>query len=390
MAYFSSRGPHARPLRMIRVPFAVLLIAALASATLALADDVVAPNANLKAEGIPPIPAALAAKVAPYTEFKPTTAVAWHPQKRELIVARRAGSVTQLHLVASPGAEPKQLTAFPEPVRFGAFLAKKPDSLIFARDTGGDEQQQIYRLDLAAPDPVLLTDPSRKHAAGGWNRARDHLLLTSPDVDATGKRENPATELTLLNPLDPSKSRKVASLPGTGWFDFAFSFDDKRLALVEAKSINETYVWVMDLASGKRRRVLPAEGETPAQPIASFHLNFSRDGKGLFLATDRDGEFMKLAYLDLGTGKLQYFGEGGEWDIEGVSLSPNGRTLAVIANEGGIGSLRLYDAATRRALARPWICLDMREQCRVPAGRARGAAGARASPRSRGRIEASQ
>jgi dipeptidyl aminopeptidase/acylaminoacyl peptidase len=338
---------------MIRFPFAVLLIAALASATLALADDVVAPNANLKAEGIPPIPAALAAKVAPYTEFKPTTAVAWHPQKRELIVARRAGSVTQLHLVASPGAEPKPLTAFPEPVRFGTFLAKKPDSLIFARDTGGNEQQQIYRLDPFAPDPVLLTDPSRKHNAGGWNHARDHFLLTSTDVDAAGKRENPATELTLLNPLDPSRSHKVTSLPGTGWFDFAFSFDDKRLALVEAKSINETYVWVMDLASGKRRRVLPAEGETPAQPIASFHINFSRDGKGLFLATDRDGEFMKLAYLDLGTGKLQYFGESGEWDIEGVTLSPNGRTLAVIANEGGIGSLRLYDAATRRALARP-------------------------------------
>ena len=125
---------------MIRFPFAVLLIAALASATLALADDVVAPNANLKAEGIPPIPAALAAKVAPYTEFKPTSAVAWHPQKRELIVARRAGSVTQLHLIAAPGVEPKQLTAFPEPVRFGTFLAKKPDSLIFARDTGGNEQ----------------------------------------------------------------------------------------------------------------------------------------------------------------------------------------------------------------------------------------------------------
>src|ERR1700724_4632117 len=118
---------------MIRFPFPVPLIAALASATLALADDVVVPNANLKAEGIPPISAALAAKVAPYTEFKPTTAVAWHPQTRALIVARRAGSVTQLHLVASPGVEPKQLTAFPAPVRYGLFLAKKPHSLIFPR-----------------------------------------------------------------------------------------------------------------------------------------------------------------------------------------------------------------------------------------------------------------
>ena len=28
------------------------------------------------------------------------------------------------------------------------------------------------------------------------------------------------------------------------------AFDDKRLALIEFKSVNETYVWVMDLASG--------------------------------------------------------------------------------------------------------------------------------------------
>src|ERR1700720_3223062 len=109
------------------------------------------------------------------------------------MLSQRAGSVTQLQLVAAPGIEPKQLTAFPEPVRFGTFLARKPDSLLFARDTGGNEQQQIYRLDPFAPDPVLLTDPSRKHNAGGWNHARDHLLLTSTDVDAAGKRENPAT-----------------------------------------------------------------------------------------------------------------------------------------------------------------------------------------------------
>src|SRR5712675_1464366 len=100
MLHFSSRGPRLPPLQMIRFAFGGLVIAVLASATLALADDVVAPNANLKAEGIPPIPATLAAKVAPYTEFKPTTAVAWHPQERELIVARRAGNVVQLHRVA--------------------------------------------------------------------------------------------------------------------------------------------------------------------------------------------------------------------------------------------------------------------------------------------------
>jgi dipeptidyl aminopeptidase/acylaminoacyl peptidase len=337
------------------VRLAAPFVVALVSASLSFAADIVAPDSNLKAEGIPPIPAALAAKVAPYTEFKPTTIVSWHPERRELIVARRAGNVTQLHRVTAPGSEPEQLTAFSEPVRFGAYLAKKPGVLVFARDAGGNEQRQLYRLDAATATPELLTDPRRKHDAASFTHARDYLLVASTDVDATGKRDNLTTDLTLLDPLEPTKSRDVARLPGTGWFDFSFSFDDKRMALVEFKSVNETHVWLMDLATGARRRVLPAEGERPTQPIASVAINFARDGKGLFLATDRDGEFRKLAYFDLATGKLEYFGEGGDWDVEDIALSPDGHTLAVITNEAGVGVLRLYDADTRRALPRPQL-----------------------------------
>jgi dipeptidyl aminopeptidase/acylaminoacyl peptidase len=326
---------------------------ALACAVSALAADVVAPNASLCAEGIPPVPTALAAKVAPYTEFRPASAVGWHPRERALIVARRAGNTTQLHRLAGPGAELEQLTDFAEPVRFGTWLPKAPDRLVFARDSGGNEQQQLYRLDPNGAAPVLLTDPARKHSPGGATHARDYLLLESTDVDRTGRREHPTTDLTLLDPLDPAKSRRIATLPGTGWGDFSFSFDDRRLAMIEFKSVNETTVWVMDVATGKRSRVLPPEGASPVAPIASFNLAFARDGKGLFLSTDRDGEFNRLAYLDLGSGRLDYFGEGGRWDVEDIALSPDGRTLAVITNEAGVGVLRLYDAQTRRALPRP-------------------------------------
>ncbi|MEP7276188.1 MAG: prolyl oligopeptidase family serine peptidase [Betaproteobacteria bacterium] len=331
----------------------LLAAAALAMATSAPAADTVPPNANLKAEGIPPIPASLAEQVAPYTEFRPAMAVSWHPVKRELVVARRAGNVTQLHRVARPGEEPAQLTDFAEPVRSGAFWTKAPDTLVFSRDTGGNEQQQLYRLAPGGAAPVLLTDANRKHQVGGVTRARDYLLLESTDVDKTGKRENPTLDLTLLDPLAPGMSRKLATLPGTGWGDFSFSFDDKRLAMLEFVSVNESYVWVMDLASGARRRVLPAPDVKPAQPIFSADLNFARDGKGLFLATDRDGEFRKLAYLDLATGRVDYFGGGGDWDVEELALSPDGKVLAVITNDGGVGVLRLYDAATRRALPQP-------------------------------------
>jgi dipeptidyl aminopeptidase/acylaminoacyl peptidase len=330
-----------------------VLLAGTLAASLAFAADVIAPNANLKADGIPPIPAALAAKLNPYAEFKPASTVDWHPEKRELIVARRAGNVTQLHLVTAPGAEPKQLTSYPDPVRFGAYLAKKPDALVFSRDAGGNEQRQIYRLDSAVATPVLLTDERRKNDAESFNHARDRLLVATTDVDATGKRDDPNTDISLLDPLEPAKSRKIATLPGTGWSDFSFSFDDKRVAFIQFKSINQTYVWVMDLATNVGKPVLPAAGDATPGPIATFNVNFARDGKGLFLSTDRDGEFQKLAYFDLGSGKLEYFGEGGDWDVESIVLSPDGRTLAVITNEAGVGVLRLYDADTRRALPKP-------------------------------------
>jgi len=182
-------GPFSNcPLIMpIRLP--ALLVATLVAAVPALAADVIAPNANLKADGIPLIPAELAAKLDRYAEFKPVSAVNWHPEKRELVVARRAGNTTQLHLVTAAGAEPKQITSYPDPVRFGTYLAKKPDALLFSRDAGGNEQRQIYRLDLPSATPILLTDERRKNDAGRFTHARDRLLVEITDVDATGRRE---------------------------------------------------------------------------------------------------------------------------------------------------------------------------------------------------------
>src|SRR4029078_7957250 len=72
----------------------------------------------------------------------------------------------------------------------------------------------------------------------------------------------------------------------------------------------------------------------------------------LFLTTDRDGEFQRASYLELATGRVDAFGPSSS-DVEQLVLSPDGRTLALISNEAGMGVLRLYDASTRRELPTP-------------------------------------
>jgi dipeptidyl aminopeptidase/acylaminoacyl peptidase len=343
------------PRASFRYACLALLMAGAVSPWLAYAQDVVVPNANLKIAGIPPIPAALAARVAPYTEFRPRAFSSWHPVRREMIVASRATNTAQLFDVKAPLAPLVPLTDSTEPVHFGLWWPARPDTLVFARDSGGNERGQIYRVDPGARESVLLTDAKRANFPAALNHARDRLLITATDVDENaGTRERPTLDLILLDPLAPQKAQRIATLPGTGWGDFSFSFDDRRLALGEQKSVTESYVWVMDLATGERTRVFPPAGAPGKGTVASSELNFSRDGKGLFLTTDRDGEFQRGAYLDLASGALAYFGPA-DWDVEQLALSPDGRTLAAVTNEAGIGVLRLYDADTRRELPRPEV-----------------------------------
>ena len=82
-------------LRTFRAAALATLVAVVGLAHADAPADAVARNAALHVEGIPPIPSALAAKIAPYTEFKPRTAVSWHPQRRELVVATRAVNTTR-------------------------------------------------------------------------------------------------------------------------------------------------------------------------------------------------------------------------------------------------------------------------------------------------------
>jgi dipeptidyl aminopeptidase/acylaminoacyl peptidase len=329
---------------------AVLASIAIALAASASAQDVVTPNEHLHVSGMPPVPASLMRALAPYTEFKPRGVASWHPTRHELIVATRAGNTTQLHRVTAPLGPLAQITDYPEPVRRGFYLGSAPDTLVFARDSGGNEQTRVFRLDPGAAEPVALTDANRRSDIGARDHARRTVLVMSVSLDKSGRQEAPTATLTRLDPLHPDAAHTVATLPGTGWGDFSFSFDDRRVALVEFRSVEDTRVHVMDVATGNLTQVLPRPGS--ARVMSTGDVQFARDGTHLFVATDEGREFRRAAQLDLRSGKLRYFGPG-DADVEEIKLSPDGRRLAVVLNQQGLGVLRLYDAATLRPLPAP-------------------------------------
>jgi hypothetical protein len=62
---------------------AILVAAALAARA---EGEFLAPPKSLVLDGLPPIPAEVAAKAAPYTEFDPSGMLDWHPLRREILV----------------------------------------------------------------------------------------------------------------------------------------------------------------------------------------------------------------------------------------------------------------------------------------------------------------
>ena len=217
--------------------------------------QVVTPNAQLVTQGMPPIPAQLAAETAKYTDFRAHAFVAWHPTRREMLVSHRpaGGSTTQLFRVASPMSPPEQLTDDREPVRRASYEPLEGRYVVFMRGTGGDEANQLYRLDLASRQTTLLTDPNERHSLEGWLHHSSRLLELAVPLDRTatnGTRERITQTLYLVDPMQPEARRKLAELPGGGWGAEVVSHDDRHIALTRFLSAEESQIWLLDIASG--------------------------------------------------------------------------------------------------------------------------------------------
>ena len=62
-----------------------------------------APNENLVAEGILPIPNELAEKVNAFGNFPSASMAAWHPAQNAMLIRARDKSTSQLFMLSKPG-----------------------------------------------------------------------------------------------------------------------------------------------------------------------------------------------------------------------------------------------------------------------------------------------
>jgi dipeptidyl aminopeptidase/acylaminoacyl peptidase len=302
----------------------------------------VAANENLIVDSIPPIPADVAAQAQRYTEFRTAVPMEWHPTKRELLISTRFADVPQIHRIAMPSGARTQLTFFPDRVNGASYHPHNGDYFIFSKDIGGGEWYQIFRYDVATGDISMLTDGKSRNLDPTWSNKGDRIAYAST------RRSRGDLDFYVMDPADKSTDKMILQNTGGGWSIDDWSPDDKTLLISEEVSVNESYLWLVDVASGQKTLITPKGGEK----IAYTAIGFSADGKGIYVTSDRDNEFQRLAYIDLASKTPKYLTTA-PWDVEDARLSWDRRQIAYTFNENGLGSLHVMNLATGKQVALP-------------------------------------
>jgi len=328
---------HLRPWLLLSISLC-LPLAGLSTQEQAAARTI-APTDNLVVDGIPSIPAALAGEVRRYTESRGASLSGWHPVEREILISTRFGNTSQLHRVRMPGGARTQLTFFEEPVGGGTYERKTGKYIVFGRDVGGNEFNQLYRYDVANGAVTLLTDGGRSQNGGvNWNHAGDRIAYGST------RRNGADRDIWTMDPANPATNRMLVQNSGGGWGVLDWSPDDKQLLVVQYISVNQSHLWLADAATGAMTRLTP-EGR---DSVAWSGGQFATDGRGVYVTTDQGSEFRRLAYVELASRRVTPLTGDIPWDVDEFDMAPDGKTIAFTANEAGQSKLYLFDSATRR------------------------------------------
>ncbi len=313
-------------------------------ASLAMGSEVVRREiGQLVIEGIPEIPAEVAERTLQYQATRAAGAVGWAADGNGLFISTRFAETSQVHFVAAPAGTRRQLTFSREPV---GQVAVCPDpssgAFLFARDVGGGEFYQLFMFDLASASSTLVTDGRSRNGGAVWNRAGSAFAYSST------RRNGRDTDVYVASRANPLQARPIVTAGGS-WQAGEFSPDGRRLLVARTVSANESYPFVYEFETGTLTPL-----HTAKERVAYGAATWAADSRHIYYTSDEGTEFKHLRRRDTAGGTSEVLTADIPWDIEGLELSHDGRTLAFTANEDGISRLYLMDTATwaRRRVAK--------------------------------------
>jgi len=246
---------------------------------------------------------------------------------------------------AQTPAWPDQLTFRNERVA-GAFYSPAADTLLVSADIGGSELTQLYTLAADGSSFTALTaQPQVIYQFGRWSQDGTRIIYSSNERD-------PRYFDVYERNLQSGETRQLLQQDGTN-YALRYSPDGDQVLAARYQSNISSSLQLVNTATGEVRSLTPEINDGPA--VHAFPA-WSADKRGLYLLSNRDRQFISLAWLDLATTELTYL-RNSSWDAEWLALTDDGARLALITNNDGFSRLELFDVSAgwegRQSLPEP-------------------------------------
>lgn len=320
--------------------FAVAAAVIAATAGSALAQEVaITKRGALTMENVPATPPAVRSRLIQYANSRSASFLDFLPGGGVLI-ATRFGDTPQLHTVASPGADRRQITFFDDRITGAEVRPGSSGQILFTQDKGGDENYQGFILDPKTGLSTAVTEAGSRNEGVSFSRDGAKIAWARAAKDS-GNYD------ILIGETGKPETRKVV-LKGEGALQIAdWSPTGDRLLLQQYISITKSRMFVLDIASAKLTEL------TPELNVSYSGGEFTADGKSIVTVSDENSDFLRLTRIDLATGKRTVLSPEPKWDVEAFDISPDGRTVAYAMNVDGASALKLYDLRTGKPLPSP-------------------------------------
>jgi dipeptidyl aminopeptidase/acylaminoacyl peptidase len=314
----------------------------------ALADEVDSrrPSA-ITTSGVPVVPADLFERLAQYQNVREASFQGWAADGAGMLVRTRFGNSAQLHRVYEPGGRREQVTFFDEPTGGRPIPASK-GQLLATLSRGGNENFQIYRVDLEAFRTELLTDGKSRNELGPVTNDGRRMIV------ASNRRAPGDMDLYAVSPRESSQWELLIE-SSARWIPYDWSSDGQRFLLSRYVSINESYAFVFDMPS-KKLTALPVQTGTEGRS-AIGKMAFAADGRTYYLTTDAQSEFRRLARASIDKpAHYEYLSDDLKWDVDDLEVdTTSGKSdrLAFTINEDGASRMFILDDGKRREIPLP-------------------------------------
>ena len=277
----------------------------------------------------------MAYEFARYLKIRGAWGASWSPDGLRVSFLTEITGVPQVWEVSSEaGGWPEQLTFHEERVS-GAEYSPTENKILFGMDAGGNERLQLFLLaDGGVTD--LTRAPEAIHYSGGFSPDGSRVVYTAT-------RRNGTDFDVFVQKVGADGGEPEAVWKPGGYHTVAgWGWDGSSLIVSRHHSNVNNDLYQLDLRSSEARPLTPHEGD------ARFSAaNVTPDGESIYLATDLDGDFVRLARLDLSTLNLTYLTPD-DRDVESVELSRDGRYLVASRNVEGYSDVLLFNGRGRR------------------------------------------